>query len=158
MIKRKKPLRKIISSKIAKIILISGGVILTSSMFFMFYVVSAHESTETIKVLETRNVIATAYSSTADQTDSSPCITANGLNVCENNEENVIAANFLFFGTKVKLPELFGDRIFIVHDRMHSRFGGNRIDIWMTDRPKAKEFGVKRTKMEIIEIEGDEIY
>jgi len=93
-------------------------------------------------------VTVTAYSSTPDQTDSDPCTTANGLNVCERNTEDVIAANFLRFGTKVKMPDVFGDQIFIVQDRMNPRYQ-ERVDIWMKDRASAIKFGVKRVKLEI---------
>ena len=96
-----------------------------------------------------RTILVTAYSSTKDQTDSSPCTTANGFNVCANGEENVIAANFLPFGTKVQFPEYFGDREFVVQDRMHRRFS-NRVDIWMKTRTAAKQFGVKHLKMVVV--------
>lgn len=96
-------------------------------------------------------VVATAYSSSVEETDSDPCTTANGFNVCKNNQENVIAANFLPFGTRVRFPDLYGERIFTVHDRMNSRYGKGRIDIWMKTKNSARTFGVKRMKMEIIE-------
>ena len=95
-------------------------------------------------------VTATAYSSTAAQTDSSPCTTANGFNVCKANKENVIAANFLPFGTKVKFPEVYGDKIFTVQDRMNRRFT-KRIDFWMKTTNKARQFGVKRVKAQVVE-------
>lgn len=93
-------------------------------------------------------VTVTAYSSTPDQTDNTPCITANGYNLCEENEENVIAANFLPLGTKVKIPDHFGDQEFYVQDRMNKRFS-NRVDVWMKTREAAQEFGVKKLKVEI---------
>jgi 3D (Asp-Asp-Asp) domain-containing protein len=93
-------------------------------------------------------VIVTAYSSTVDQCDADPCITADGTDVCSRNTEDVVAANFLPFGTEIKLPEYFGDRTFIVHDRMNPRYE-YRIDIWMKSRQAAKEFGVKRVMVEI---------
>lgn len=96
-----------------------------------------------------RFIVVTAYSSTNDQTDSSPCTTANGFDVCENAIENVVAANFLPFGTHVQFPDYFGDREFVVQDRMHPRFS-NRIDIWMKSREAAKQFGVKRLKMVVV--------
>src|SRR3989339_2093065 len=89
----------------------------------------------------------TSYNSEAGQTDDSPCITANGFNVCEHGIEDTVAANFLKFGTKVRIPELFGDKIFVVRDRMNPRFP-ERIDIWMLDKSDAKNFGVKRVKVE----------
>jgi len=91
-------------------------------------------------------VVATAYSSTPDQTDDTPFTTANGKQVYDG----LIAANWLPFGTRVKLPELFGDKIFTIDDRMNERYGYGRIDLWF-DAPRAvlMEFGVKRVKMEI---------
>jgi hypothetical protein len=56
----------------------------------------------------------TAYTSDAAQTDSTPCIAARGFDLCEHDEEDVIAANFLPMGTKVKIPELYGSRVFTV--------------------------------------------
>jgi len=93
---------------------------------------------------------ATAYTSSVAETDSTPCITADGYNVCQANEENIIATNFLPFGTKVKIPDLYGDREFIVHDRMNRRYS-NRVDIWMKDRSDAIQFGKKQIKIEVIE-------
>ncbi|MDO8571303.1 MAG: hypothetical protein Q7R79_01360, partial [bacterium] len=84
-------------------------------------------------------IVVTAYSSTRAQTDSTPCITANGFNVCTHNTENVIAANFLPFGTKVRFPDHFGDRVFTVQDRMHRRHS-KRVDVWMKTTRAAKKF------------------
>jgi len=94
-------------------------------------------------------VVSTAYSSTKDQTDSTPCITANGYNVCKSGIENVVAANFLKFGTKIRIPELYGDQIFTVQDRMHPRFN-NRVDFWKASRESAKKFGVKYIKIQVL--------
>lgn len=93
-------------------------------------------------------VTVTAYSSTPDQTDSTPCITANGYNVCEGGQENVVAANFLPFGTVVKMPEYFGDQTFTVQDRMNKRYT-ERVDVWMKSREAAKQFGVRTLKVEV---------
>lgn len=101
-------------------------------------------------VVKTYNIPITAYSSTVDQTDSTPCITANGYDLCAHNQENVIAANFLPFGTKVRIPEHFGDRIFTVQDRMNSRYY-YRADIWMRNRPDAVKWGLKYTTIEVVE-------
>lgn len=90
-------------------------------------------------------ITATAYSSTVDQTDNTPFITASGTYV----RDGIVAANFLPFGTVIKIPELFGDKIFIVEDRMHKRFS-HRLDIWFPERQMAKEFGIKRIQIEIV--------
>lgn len=92
----------------------------------------------------------TAYSSDISQCDSAPCITANGFNVCKHGIEDTIAANFLPFGSKIKIPEIFGDKVFIVRDRMNSRYD-KRVDIWMADQQKAIKFGYKYAKVEILE-------
>lgn len=91
-----------------------------------------------------RWVTVTAYSSTVDQTDDTPFITANGKYVYDG----LIAANFLYFGTKVKFPDYFGDKIFTVDDRMNEKYYYH-LDIWMPGREQAKEFGVKYLKVEI---------
>lgn len=90
-------------------------------------------------------VLATAYSSTPDQTDSTPFITASGTNV----RDGVIAANFLPMGTQIKIPDLYGDKVFTVEDRMNRRYT-YRVDIWFPERDLAKIFGVKKIKIEII--------
>lgn len=92
----------------------------------------------------------TAYTSEVAQCDASPCITANGFNVCKHGIEDTIAANFLKFGTRVKIPELYGDRVFIVRDRMNRRYP-DRVDIWMKDKKQAIKFGFKVAKIEILE-------
>lgn len=92
-------------------------------------------------------VQVTGYSSTIDQTDNTPFIVANGTKV----HDGVVAANFLPFGTKIKIPDKFGDKIFIVEDRMHKRFK-NRIDVWFPDRKSALKFGYdKDVKIQILE-------
>jgi 3D (Asp-Asp-Asp) domain-containing protein len=102
------------------------------------------------KVVRTTYHTLTAYNSEAAQCWGDPCITANGFNLCEHGIEDSVAANFLPFGTKIKIPELFGDRIFIVRDRMNARYR-SRIDIWMLEKQDAKQFGVKVAKVEILE-------
>lgn len=101
-------------------------------------------------------ILVTAYSSTEDQTDSSPCTTANGFDVCAHDTEDVIAANFLPFGARVQFPEYFGNREFVVQDRMHARFS-NRIDIWMKSRAEAKQFGVKHLKMTVVSPHNEQV-
>jgi len=96
-----------------------------------------------------KHITITAYNSEVGQTDDSPCITANGFDVCENGVEDTIAANFLPFGAKIKIPELFGDRVFVVRDRMNRRFS-NRVDVWMIEKQDAKQFGVKYAKIQVL--------
>jgi len=112
---------------------------------------AATASSTAVKVIKTSVHTITAYNSEAGQTDDSPCITANGYNVCQSGVEDTIAANFLKFGTKVQIPELFGDRIFVVRDRMNKKHP-NRVDIWMVDKSDALQFGVKVAKIQVVEV------
>ncbi|MDP3792875.1 MAG: hypothetical protein Q8Q89_04075 [bacterium] len=108
-----------------------------------------------LKVVKTYNVRATAYSSTPDQTDDTPCHTATNYNVCIG-DKNVIAANFYVnglrvpFGTLVRIPDVYGDKVFIVEDRMNARYTNN-IDIWFPARNLALEFGIQSVTIEIVE-------
>ncbi len=92
----------------------------------------------------------TAYNSEVGQTDDTPCITANGFNVCEHGIEDTVAANFLKFGTKVRIPELFGDRVFTVRDRMNKRYT-DRVDVWMINKKDALQFGIRTARIEVLE-------
>jgi len=110
------------------------------------------ENTEPeIRVISSGIHTMTAYNSDVAQTDDTPCITANGFDVCAHGIEDTVAANFLKFGTKVRIPDLFGDRIFVVRDRMNKRYP-DRVDIWMLERSDAIQFGVRRTRIEVIEV------
>ena len=98
--------------------------------------------------------VRTAYSSEVAQTDSTPCIPADWkYNLCEQyekyGEQDTIAVNFLPLGTKVRFPDLYGDKVFTVRDRMNARYGMGRGDIWMPTKAEAKQFGVKKVTMEI---------
>ena len=97
---------------------------------------------------QTMSLYVTAYSSTLDQTDNTPCIAASGYNLCQHDKENVIACNFLPFGTEVVFPEIDPDKVYTVVDRMQERFH-SRMDIWMQTRAKATKFGLKYLKVEI---------
>lgn len=103
-----------------------------------------------VKVLNAGPHVITAYNSEVAQTDDDPCTTANGFNVCQHNQEDTVAANFLKFGTKVRIPEIFGDRVFVVRDRMNSRYT-NHVDVWMKGHSEAVNFGVQVATIQVIE-------
>jgi 3D (Asp-Asp-Asp) domain-containing protein len=94
---------------------------------------------------ESLTMRVTAYSSSPDETDDTPFITASGIKV----RDGIVATNVLPFGTKIKLPSLFGDKIFTVEDRMSRRLK-NTIDIWMSTKQKALRFGVAQAKVVIV--------
>lgn len=103
-----------------------------------------------INPVATLMVTASAYTSTPDQTDSSPFITANGEHVYWGGvAANIIDANGrnIPFGTRIMIPKLFGDQIFTVNDRMNRRYKNN-VDLWFSDITDAREFG--RRTIEIV--------
>jgi len=108
--------------------------------------VSEHFNPEP-KVIKKMKVIITGYSSTIWETDETPELTASGTLV----REGVVANNGLPIGTKIKIPELYGDKIFVVEDRMNWQKGKYFVDIWFPDYFEAKNFGAKRTYIEILE-------
>ncbi len=101
----------------------------------------------TEKVAKVRTVVMTAYSSTKDQTDGDPFTTASGAKV----KDGVIAMNGVPFGTKVRMPEKFGTKVFVVQDRMSAKYGSSRGDIWMPTRHAAVQWGVRHVKVEILQ-------
>lgn len=100
-----------------------------------------------ITIKKTLVVAATAYSSTPDQTDATPFNTSNGKEVYDG----LIAANWLPYNTKIRIPDFFGDKIFTVNDRMNKRYDTGRLDVWMKTREEAKRFGIKRIRIQIVE-------
>lgn len=70
----------------------------------------------------------TMYSSTPEQTDSSPCVGANNQDICVlwRSGQNICATNAFPLGTELKIDKL-GDCLVI--DRMNKRFS-QRIDFY----------------------------
>ncbi|MFH1825688.1 MAG: 3D domain-containing protein [bacterium] len=99
---------------------------------------------ERYKVRYSGSVTATAYNSLVGQTDDTPWITASGTRC----RPGVIASNFLPIGSKV-LIEGFGDRVFVVEDRMNERYA-KRLDIWMSDYGQAIQFGRRTVRYLIL--------
>ncbi len=99
-----------------------------------------------VKVTKTLTVRASAYTSSRAETDSDPFTTASGTKV----RDGIIAANGLPFGTKVRIPQIDHDKIFVVQDRMNARWGNRKIDIWMTHRADALNWGVRTVTLEIV--------
>ena len=88
-------------------------------------------------------ITVTSYSSEPRQTDSTPFTTAWQTPV----RDGVVALNFLPKGSMVRFPDMYGDKIFIVEDRMNVRYQ-YRADIWMYTRAEATSFGIKYLRME----------
>lgn len=89
----------------------------------------------------------TAYSSEEGQTDSTPLVTASGKQVADG----IVANNLLPFGAKIKIPALYGNKVFVVQDRMNKKKSDYHLDIWMPDTSKAINFGSQIAYVEILE-------
>lgn len=96
-------------------------------------------------IISTIPVVLTAYSSTIWQTDDTPFITASGKTV----RDGIVAANFLPMGTRIKIPEIYGQKVFIVEDRMHPR-KKFQVDIWFQDYWDALDFGAQHSTIEVL--------
>ncbi len=90
----------------------------------------------------------TMYNSFKNQTDDSPCISADGTNICKVNY-NVCASNDYKFGTRLRIEGL-GECI--VRDRMNRRYTNqNRIDFYAGyDLKRAISFGKRKLEIQII--------
>jgi 3D (Asp-Asp-Asp) domain-containing protein len=98
------------------------------------------------------DVWLTAYSSSPDETDDTPFITASG----ERVRDGIVATNFLPMNSTSQIPEIFGDKVFIVKDRMHHR-KTNFVDIWMSSKEEALEFGIYETQIIVIDTPSTEL-
>lgn len=91
----------------------------------------------------------TAYNSLPEQTDSTPCISADGTDICKRFEkgENICATNAYELGTKLYV-ENFGECT--VADRMNKRFA-NRVDLFFNkDKDRAVAFGKQKLEVSLI--------
>lgn len=88
------------------------------------------------EVSHTLTVELSAYTSTPEETDDTPFITASG----SRTRHGIVATNILPFGTKIQIPEYYGDEVFVVEDRMNRRYQEN-VDIWMAEKGPALKFG-----------------
>ncbi|MCI0479453.1 hypothetical protein L0Y59_02830 [Candidatus Uhrbacteria bacterium] len=95
--------------------------------------------------VRTITVPVSAYTSAVEECDSTPFTTADGSQV----RDGIVAANFLTFGTRFRIPDHFGDKVFEVHDRMNARYT-YKVDIWMLTKAEARAWGVRNVKIEIL--------
>lgn len=90
----------------------------------------------------------TAFNSVPEQTDDTPCIAADGSDICERYAagELICAANFVPFGTRLAVP---GYGTCTVADRLSRRFP-QRVDIYLgMDIAAARRWGLQRLEIEI---------
>lgn len=93
-----------------------------------------HYQAPPVEVVEVRAVV-TAYTSSEDETDDSPFITASG----EKVGRGVAACPSKYrFGQRVKIA----DQFFTCLDRMNSRYrNGEYFDIWVASKSEAYNWG-----------------
>lgn len=95
---------------------------------------------------KTIKMTLTAYSSTVWQTDDTPFTTASGKTVADG----IVANNLLPFGTKIRIPDLYGNKVFVVEDRMNYRKSKYHLDIWFPEYAQALNFGAKTASIEVL--------
>lgn len=84
----------------------------------------------------------TAYTSRVEETDATPCIAADGTDICKRyaKGEKICAANFVPLGTRLTVE---GVGTCTVADRMNNRYP-ERVDVYYgNDLANAIAFGVK---------------
>ena len=89
--------------------------------------------------------VITDYSSTDEETDSDPFTTAAGTRV----RDGIVAMNSLPMGSKIMIPDLFGDKVFTVEDRMAPK-NYHKVDVWFPAKQDAIQFGVKKARVLVI--------
>lgn len=80
--------------------------------------------------------IVSFYTASVDETDSTPCQTADMTWICPA-EVNVVANNCLSFGTDVEINGV----LYQVHDRMNSKYGCEYFDILVKTKQEAFKKG-----------------
>ena len=101
-------------------------------------------------IWKSRTVTATAYNSVVSQTNSDPNVTAFGDNLKPGLKYIAVSRDLLESGfkhnTPVKIEGLKG--VYLVKDKMHSRWT-NHIDVYMgTDVNAAKQWGKKSVRID----------
>jgi 3D (Asp-Asp-Asp) domain-containing protein len=115
-------------------------------LFLIYSCKSEEEKFEAKYSWNSMNVTASAYNSLADQTNSNPHITAFGDSLIPGLKYIAVSRDLLRRGLKHNIPiKIEGlEGIYLVKDKMHSRWI-NKIDIYMgVDVKAAKQWGKKR--------------
>lgn len=120
-----------------------------SYFFFVFFLLSSCKEKEQWVTLE---VTASAYNSTPAQTDGSPYRTAWGDSLYPGLKSIAVSRDLIKKGlthhTKVKIEGF--DGIYIVNDKMHSKWR-NKIDIYFgKDVQAARKWGRRKVKIEYL--------
>jgi len=98
----------------------------------------------TYEVVRSEKCRALGYSSENRQTDHDPFATAGGT----KPKWGTVAANHLPIWTRMKIQG-FGEKIFVVEDRMNKRYN-RMIDIWFPTRKEALKWGSRMVNYSIV--------
>jgi 3D (Asp-Asp-Asp) domain-containing protein len=117
-------------------------------LFFFIAFISCKNEEQWIDM----EVVATAYNSTAAQTEGDPNITAWGDTLTPTTKSIAVSRDLIEKGlthnTKVKIEGFEG--IYVVNDKMHSKWR-NRIDIYFgADVKAARQWGRKKVKIRFL--------
>ncbi len=108
-------------------------------LFISFIFIPNRFFIENEAVYEELDVFVTAYSSTPNQTDDTPFITASGDTV----RDGIVACPYRFpFGT----PVVIDQKEYECQDRMNRRYE-ERFDIWMPTKGDAIAYGIQQKRI-----------
>lgn len=95
-------------------------------------------------VVETVTATITAYTSSVDETDDTPFITASGT---RTGEGTLACPPKYDFGTRIRIS----DKVYVCEDRMNRRYHSQeRFDIWMETKDEAFEWGIRELEVEVL--------
>jgi len=120
-------------------------IVFTVVMAIVFFALTTPQvRAEAINItdLESVHAVVTAYTSSEDETDSTPFENAAGT---VPGRGSVACPMRFAFGTRV----LIRGHEYICDDRMHPKFG-DRFDVWMQTKAEAFEFGKQHVTVAII--------
>lgn len=143
-IKRKRRDRQLMwwGSVIGMVFLIAFTVVLGIVLIVLTQPVEAAILITDAPPVEKVRATVTAYTSSVDETDDTPFITASGA----QTRSGIVACPRQYeFGTRVSI----GGQEYVCEDRLHQRFD-DRFDIWMETKAAAFEFGKQRVDVVIL--------
>ncbi len=119
-------------------------------LLLLFYFCNACAEKDNEYIWKTKEVNVSAYNSVHWQTDNEPSVAAWGDTLLPGMKVIAVSKDLLNLGlgqgTQVKIKGL--DGIYVVMDKMNSRWK-NKIDVYMgTDVEKARDWGKKKLKIE----------
>ena len=153
--KQSKELGKILESdNYIKILIISLSILAFNSMAHADQIKShllTHQDKQYIVKSETVRIVTAYNAGDPRQTDNTPCISANGENICKAlaKGKKRCAANFVPLGSRLHVDKI---GVCLVTDRTNKRYR-NRVDIAMHkhEYQKARQFGRQKLHVKIIE-------